>query len=409
MQRNPRLKLLPAQYLFPQVRLHAQRYLEHHPDAKLISLGIGDTTQPIPSCIAEAMSKRAGAMATELSYTGYGPEEGELSLRQAIAREFYGDNKATSTTSISSPISPDEIVISDGTKSDIGRLFQLFGPKTRIAVQDPAYPAYIEAACLAGIDSITLMPCTPENGFFPSLEKLPPCDLIVWCSPNNPTGAASTRSELEELVAYASAHQCIILYDAAYAAYIDDPTLPHSIYAIPGAKEVAIEMGSFSKSAGFTGIRLGWTVVPHALRLHDGSCLHADWLRLIRTLFNGASTLSQAGGIAALSQEGRCALYETISLYKEHARALSATFREQGFSVYGGEHCPYVWLHFPQCSSWGLFTALLEQRHLITTPGVGFGPSGESFIRLTAFTSKHLMPEALRRLENLHTLHLSCE
>lgn len=397
MQRNPRLASLPPQYLFPEVRRHAQNYLKSNPEAKLISLGIGDTTQPLPSCIAEAMARRASAMATEEGYTGYGPEEGELILRQAIAKEYemwLGNPTITS----------DEIVISDGAKSDIGRLLQLFGPHTSVSIQDPAYPAYIEAAYLAGIDSITLMPCTPENHFFPSLENFPRSDVIIWCSPNNPTGAASTRKQLEELVAYARENRSIILYDAAYAAFIDDPQIPRSIYDIPGAKEVAIEMGSFSKSAGFTGIRLGWTVVPHALRLHDGSCLYKDWLRLIRTLFNGASTLSQAGGIAALSAEGRLALQENIVRYKQHASHLYNTFKNQGFSVYGGIHCPYVWLHVPDCLSWELFRALLEERHLITTPGVGFGPSGESFIRLTAFTSKHLMPEALSRLEKLREL-----
>lgn len=397
MKRNPRIASLPPQYLFPEVRRHAQRYLEGNPEAKLISLGIGDTTQPLPACIAQAIANRASSMATEAGYTGYGPEEGERPLRQAISKELYG-----------SLITPDEIVISDGAKSDIGRLCQLFGPEATVALQDPAYPAYIEAARLAGITSITLMPCTPENDFFPHLEMFPRTDLIIWCSPNNPTGAAATRSQLEQLVAYAKANGSIILYDAAYAAFIDDPEIPRSIYAIPGAKEVAIEMGSFSKSAGFTGIRLGWTVVPHTLRLHDGALLHSDWLRLIRALFNGASLLSQAGGLASLSDEGRTALNETISLYKQHAHALYNTFQEQGFSVYGGVHCPYVWLHVPKSSSWGLFRELLEERHLITTPGVGFGPSGESFLRFTAFTSKHLMPEALRRLKNLRELPAFC-
>lgn len=393
MQRNPRIASLPPQYLFPEVRRHAQRYLESHPDAKLISLGIGDTTQPLPLCIAQAIAERALSMSTEAGYTGYGPEEGELPLRQVIAKELYG-----------SAILPNEIVISDGAKPDIGRLCQLFGKEANVSLQDPAYPAYIEAARLAGVTSITLMPCTPENSFFPDLEAFPRADLIIWCSPNNPTGAAATRSQLEELVAYAKANQSIILYDAAYAAFIDDPEIPRTIYAIPGAKEVAIEMGSFSKSAGFTGIRLGWTIVPHTLRLRDGSLLHADWLRLIRALFNGASTLSQAGGLAALSAEGRSALNETLALYKQHARALYETFKEQGFSVYGGVHCPYVWLHIPKSSSWQLFHQLLEERNLITTPGVGFGPSGESFLRFTAFTSKHLMPEALQRLKNLRKL-----
>lgn len=398
MKRNPRLASLPPQYLFPEIRRHAQAYLEREPHAKLISLGIGDTTHPLPACIAQAMSERACAMATESGYTGYGPEEGELALRQAIARECYGSHHGTL------PIGVDEIIVSDGTKSDIGRLFQLFGPTVSMNVQDPTYPAYVEAAYLAGITSITLMSCTPENDFFPSLDQLPRSDLIVWCSPNNPTGHATTREQLEQLVRFAKANRSIILYDAAYAAYVDDPEIPRSIYAIPGAKEVAIEMGSFSKSAGFTGIRLGWTVVPHTLQLHDGTSLRSDWLRIIRTLFNGASALSQAGGVAALKPEGQAALQEILALYKQHARALLATLHHQGFSVYGGIHCPYIWLHIPGHLSWELFSALLEERQLITTPGVGFGPSGESFLRFTAFTSKTLMPEALRRLENLHLL-----
>lgn len=397
MNRNPRLSALPPQYLFPEIRKHANHYRKHHPDAQLISLGIGDTTQPLPLCIAEAMAKRAEAMATQAGYTGYGPEEGELPLRLVIANAYAQQG-------LPSVITPEEVIVSDGTKSDIGRLFQLFGPEVSVAVQDPAYPAYIEAATVAGIDKIMLMPCTPENDFFPSLEALKHVDVIVWCSPNNPTGTASTYEQLKTLVDFAKANGSIILYDAAYAAYIDDPALPRSIYAIPGAEEVAIEMGSFSKSAGFTGIRLGWTVIPHTLTLSDGTSLHADFLRMIRTLFNGACTLSQAGGIAALSEEGRNALSTVIAQYKQHARALVSIFKEQGFAVYGGLHCPYVWLHVPQRSSWELFTALLEKRQLITTPGVGFGRAGESFLRLTAFTAKHLMPQALSRLQNLQDL-----
>lgn len=400
MNRNPRISALPAQYLFPEIRRHAQNYRERHPEAQLISLGIGDTTQPLPTCIAKAMAKRAEAMATQAGYTGYGPEEGELPLRLAIANEYARQGLPSAITS-------EEIIVSDGTKSDIGRLFQLFGPEVSVAVQDPAYPAYIEAAILAGIDKITLMPCTPENNFFPSLEALKHVDVIVWCSPNNPTGAASTYEQLKTLVDFAKANGSIILFDAAYAAYISEEmntALPRSIYAIPGAEEVAIEMGSFSKSAGFTGIRLGWTVIPHALALSDGTSLHADFLRMIRTLFNGACTLSQAGGIAALSEEGRKTLSTVIGQYKQHARALVSTFEAQGFSVYGGRHCPYVWLHVPEHSSWELFTALLEERQLITTPGVGFGPTGESFLRLTAFTARHHFPQALSRLQALHDL-----
>lgn len=385
-QRNPLFKQLKESYLFPEILKRKRLYLEKHPEASLISLGIGDTTQPLPPLVAEALSSTGFKLSTPKGYRGYGPEQGDEVLRIRICEKIYNRN-----------IHPNEIFISDGTKCDIGRLQLLFGNSVSIAVQDPTFPVYVEGSLLHGVEKIHLLPCLPETDFFPQLAHCPRSDLIYFCSPNNPTGIASTREQLKQLVAFAKANHSIILFDAAYSFYIDDPSLPKSIYEIEGAQEVAIEMNSFSKSAGFTGVRLGWTVVPKALRYTSGEQVHPDWTRLTQTIFNGASCISQQGGVAVLSENGWAACMEKIALYKENAKILREAFRSLG-KVYGGDQAPFLWVHVPEKKSWQLFQELLEKAHLVTTPGVGFGAAGEGFIRLTAFCSRE---DALKAGENL--------
>jgi LL-diaminopimelate aminotransferase len=373
VKRNPHLAKLHAGYLFPEIAKRKHAFLEKSPHAKLISLGIGDTTEPIPSCIAEAMAKTAFNLGTDEGYSGYGSEQGETSLREQIARVIYQEK-----------ISPDEIFISDGSKCDIGRLQVLFGNQAKMAVQDPSYPAYVDTSVILGqthhydgqakhYKGIVYMPCTPSNQFFPDLNRVPSVDLIYFCSPNNPTGATATKEQLTELISFAKQNRSIIIFDAAYAAYIQDETLPRSIYEVEGAKEVAIELGSFSKMVGFTGVRLGWSVVPKELRFEDGFSVHRDWSRINATFFNGASNIAQKGGLAALQPAGLQAMQTVVHFYKENARLLRKAFEQQGYEVYGGSNAPYLWIRFPGMDSWQAFEMLLEKSHLICTPGSGFG------------------------------------
>lgn len=389
MKRNPHLSLLQAQYLFPQIQQRKREFLERNGPIDLISLGIGDTTEPIPHPIVKGMIEAAQRLNHKDTYTGYGSEQGQELLRQMIAKVLYH-----------SRVSPKAIFVSDGAKCDIGRLQLLFGPSVKIALQDPAYPVYRDGSLLQGVSNITYLPCTPENDFFPDLTPAAQCDLLYFCSPNNPTGAAATRAQLEELVAFARENKQIILFDAAYAAYIQDPDIPRSIYEIAGAEEVAIETSSFSKIAGFTGVRLGWTVVPEALKYEDGYPLHSDWNRITSTIFNGASNIAQAGGIEILKPEGLAEVQKLIHFYMENAHLLRTALQEQGITTYGGIQAPYVWAHFPDAPSWETFQYFLEKLHLITTPGSGFGPAGEGFIRLTAFNSRENILQSCKIIAN---------
>lgn len=391
MKRNPHLSLLQPQYLFPQIAQRKREFLEKHPDAKLIGLGIGDTTEPIPEGIVEGMVAGAKRLADRKTYTGYGPEQGAEELREAIAQVIYGGR-----------VHAKEIFISDGAKCDIGRLQLLFGPGIKIALQDPAYPVYRDGSLLQGVKEVQYLPCNPENGFFPDLEQAKGCDLLYFCSPNNPTGAVATRQQLEELVAFAQREKLIIIFDSAYAAYIRDPELPKSIYEIEGAEEVAIETSSFSKIAGFTGVRLGWTVVPEGLKYEDGQFVHRDWSRITSTVFNGASNIAQAGGIEVLQPAGQAAVRKLIELYMNNALKLRNALGDIRVGTYGGVHAPYVWAHFPHATSWETFQYFLEKLHLVTTPGSGFGPAGEGFIRLSAFNSPENIHSACQRI----TTHL---
>ena len=299
--------------------------------------------------------------------------------------------------------------MSDGSKCDLTRLQLMFGPGKTIALQDPSYPAYVDSSVISGqtngfdpassqYGNIVYMPCNPANGFFPDLHAAEKADLIFFCSPNNPTGNAATRAQLTELVAFAKRTGAIIIYDAAYAIYIDRADCPKTIYEIEGAAEVAIETCSFSKYAGFTGVRLGWTVVPEALRYADGAPVIADWNRIMTTCFNGASNVAQAGGLACVQPAGLAAMRDLVTFYKGNAKIIYDALAALGLAVYGGTDAPYVWVHFPGQKSWDVFTRLLEEANVVTTPGSGFGPAGEGFVRISSFGHREDVEEAVKRL-----------
>lgn len=400
VKRNPHIAKLNAGYLFPEIIKRKHAFLEKNPHTRLISLGIGDTTEPLPFFIAKELSQTAQDLGTAEGYSGYGPEEGQQALRQQIARQLYQNRFTTN-----------EIFVSDGTNCDIGRLQILFGSHTTIAVQDPSYPVYVDTSVILGqtahyhapsrkYQGISYMPCLPANQFFPNLGQTAPTDLIYFCSPNNPTGAVATRAQLEELVDFAKKHHSIIIYDTAYASYIQQPDLPRSIYEIKGAKEVAIELGSFSKMAGFTGVRLAWSVVPQELTFEDGHSVNQDWNRVHSTFFNGASNISQRGGIAALQPEGQKSIQNLICFYMENASILRKVLEDLNYEVHGGTNAPYIWVRFPHLNSWQVFDMLLEKGHLVCAPGGGFGPAGEGFIRLSAFGKRSEIEEAAQRLRD---------
>lgn len=399
VKRNPHFAKLKAGYLFPEINKRKQALLLRQPHAKLISLGIGDTTEPLDPYITQQMQQYVLGLGSREGYTGYGPEQGNLNLRKKISEKLYHEW-----------FKPDEVFVSDGSKCDIGRLQVLFGANATIAVQDPTYPAYVDTGVMLGqskhYDSsnaqyhgITYMPCMPENDFFPDLTKTPRTDLIYFCSPNNPTGSAATHAQLKQLVAFAKRNQSIIIYDAAYAAYLRDPELPRSIYEIEGAREVAMELGSFSKMAGFTGLRLGWSIVPEELCFDDGTPVSKDWHRIAATFFNGASNIIQSGGLTVLDDAGLQSIKTMTDFYMENAFLIKETLEEVGFEVYGAKQAPYVWVRFPKRKSWDVFEEILEHAHVVTTPGSGFGPAGEEFLRFSAFGHRPHVLEALQRLK----------
>lgn len=390
IKRNSNLAKLKSGYLFPEIIKRKLKFLSQNPGAKLISLGVGDTTEPIPNTITNAMSEAALKLGTSSGYTGYGPEEGQEELRRQIAAKIYQND-----------FKPEEIFVSDGACCDIGRLQMLFGPHVSVAIQDPTYPAYADGSIMQGVNEIVYMPCTPDNDFFPDLEKVQRTDIIYFCSPNNPTGAAATKAQLEKLVRFAKINKSIIVFDSAYAFFVQDPQIPKSIFEIEGAKEVAIEIGSFSKIAGFTGVRLGWTVIPDELKYDDGTPVNKDWYRLVCTVFNGASNIAQQGGIAALEDEGRRETEKLTQFYLENAKIIKTVLEKQGLEVYGGSNAPYLWVRFKNRKSWDVFQDLMENFHIVTTPGSGFGPSGEGFVRFTAFGLRKNIISATKRLESL--------
>jgi LL-diaminopimelate aminotransferase len=408
VQRNLHLAKLQAGYLFPEINKRRITFLEKNPHAQLISLGIGDTTEPIPSCIAMEMSQSALALSTYEGYRGYGPEQGYQQLRTLLAEKIYAH--------CSKNVDDEEVFVSDGAKCDIGRLQILFGSQSSVAIQDPSYPVYIDTSVMMGqsgnfdhslkqYKGLSYWPCHPNNAFFPTLGECPRSDLIYFCSPNNPTGAVATHAQLADLVDFARKNRSIIIFDAAYAPFIQDPSLPRSIYEIPGAREVAIELGSFSKMVGFSGIRLAWSVVPKELLFDNGYSVHQDWNRINTTFFNGASWIAQVGGIVALQPKGQMEMKRLIRYYMQNAALLRNLFLENGYVVHGGTNAPYLWVEFPHLTSWEAFEILLEKTHIICTPGCGFGPQGEGFIRLSAFANQSHILEAVRRLRDFFNKH----
>lgn len=388
VRRNPHIAQLPQNYLFPEVTRHRRAFQERTPGAKIISLGIGDTTQPITPTIAKALSHAGHQLGTREGYSGYGPEQGSAALRKGLSEKIY-----------QGLVKPHEIFISDGAKCDLGRLQLLFGGNITVGIQDPAYPVYVDGSLMQGVSRLISLPCSPENNFFPELPKAAP-DLLYFCSPNNPTGAVATRSQLEALVAYAALHKVVIIYDAAYGAFIQDPLIPRSIYEIPGARHVAIEINSFSKIAGFTGVRLGWSVIPDELSFEDGAPIQKDWSRVTSTIFNGASNIAQAGGLHVLEEQGWQHCLQTILYYLKNAHIIRTALVEKGIEVYGGVNAPYLWARFKGKTSWKMFHYFLEKLHLVTTPGSGFGVSGEGFLRFTSFGQREDILEAARRIQS---------
>lgn len=395
---------MTAGYLFPEVARRRREYQEKNKDAKIISLSIGNTTEPLPEFIAKAMADYSMALSTAEGYSGYGDEQGNSALRAKIAEVWY---KGMATA--------DEVFISDGAKCDIARIQTLFGSKVKVAVQDPSYPVYVDGSVIIGAagkntgkgyKGVTYMPCVPENNFFPELSKIKKNSLIYFCSPNNPTGACATKEDLRKLVDFANANGCIIIYDAAYREFIRDENLPKTIFEIEGSRTCAIEINSFSKPAGFTGVRLGWSIVPNELKFADGTSVNKDWNRVMTTLFNGASNVAQAGGLACLEPEGIKAMKDVIDYYLVNAKKIEETlkgenFRKIGVEIYSTGNSPYVWAKFPGKKSWDIFDTILDKCHIVTTPGSGFGPSGESFIRFSSFGHQNDVNEACERLSRL--------
>jgi len=400
--RNPNFAKLAGGYLFPEIGRRRTAYLAENPDMadRIISLGIGDTTQPIPEHILGGLVESAAKLGTKEGYSGYGSEQGMGPLRAKIADKLYNGI-----------IKESEVFVSDGAKCDIMRVQQVFGPGVKTAVQDPSYPVYVDTSVMMGqtgdintdtsqYDNIVYMPCNAENDFFPDVENMEKADIVYFCSPNNPTGAAATKEQLERLVAVCKKNGSILVFDAAYAPFIRTEGVPKSIFEIDGAREVAIECNSFSKYAGFTGVRLGWTVVPDELAFSDGTLVRDDFNRVMSTAFNGASNIVQGGGLACLDDEGLEEINTLIDYYLENANLLKEAMESIGYDVYGGSDAPYVFVKLPEGkSSWDTFSEILEQTQVVTIPGAGFGPGGEGYLRLSAFAPRDTVIEACERLK----------
>ncbi len=393
---NENYKKLSGAYLFSEIARKVKAYKAEAPEAEIISLGIGDVTQPLCPAVVKALHKAADEMACSATFRGYGPERGYDFLREAIvANDFQAR---------SIEMDADEIFVSDGAKSDTGNFQELLSANVRIAVTDPVYPVYVDSNVMAGRE-IVYLPCTAENGFAPELPA-EHVDVIYLCYPNNPTGTTLNREQLKKWVDYALRENALIFYDAAYEAYIQSSDVPHSIYEIPGAKECAVEFHSYSKTAGFTGIRCGYTVVPKSVKCEkSGSSetisLNAMWNRRQSTKFNGTSYLSQRAAEAIYTPEGKVQIQTTISYYMENARLMREALAGMGFTIYGGVDAPYLWVRVPEgTTSWGFFDEMLHKANVVCTPGVGFGPAGEGYVRLTAFGTREATMEALHRIKN---------
>ncbi|MEM7673494.1 MAG: LL-diaminopimelate aminotransferase [Verrucomicrobiota bacterium] len=400
---------LAASYLFPEIGRRVREFTTAHPEAasNIIKCGIGDVTESLPGAAVQAVHKAIDEMADRSSFRGYGPEQGYDFLRSAIAAHDYRANGIE--------IADDEVFVSDGSKCDSANILDIFGADNKVAITDPVYPVYVDTNVMVGrtgpanadgsYPGIYYLPCTKENSFVPEIPK-EPVDLIYLCYPNNPTGAVATREQLTEWVTYANQHNAIIFYDAAYGAFIQDPSIPKSIYEIPGAKSCAVELRSFSKNGGFTGLRCAYTIVPKELKgtTQSGETidLHRLWLRRTTTKFNSVSYPIQRAAEALYSETGKAQIAALIEHYMGNAKLLSEAARAAGLTVYGGEHAPYVWIANPEgVSSWEMFDRMLKEANVVVTPGSGFGSKGEGYFRLSAFNSRENAEEVARRLQSM--------
>ncbi len=402
-QINENYQKLPGSYLFSTIAKKVTAFTEANPGKDIIRLGIGDVTQPLAPAVIEAMHKAVDEMGKAETFHGYAPDLGYDFLRNAIVENDYKSRDCD--------ISADEIFVSDGAKSDSANIQEIFGPKNRIAVCDPVYPVYVDSNVMSGRtgvydaqsetwSDVIYMPCTMENGFVPEFPKETP-DMIYLCLPNNPTGTTITKAQLQEWVDYANKSGAVIIYDGAYEAYISESDVAHSIYECEGARTCAIELKSFSKNAGFTGVRLGYAVVPKDLKCGDVS-LHGMWARRHGTKFNGAPYIVQRAGEATYSPQGKAQLKEQVAYYMKNASMIKSGLQEAGYTVFGGVNAPYIWLKTPdKMTSWEFFDYLLHNANVVGTPGSGFGPSGEGYFRLTAFGSYENTLGALERIRKL--------
>lgn len=401
---NANYSKLPGSYLFSDIAKRSNAYLEAHPEAKLIKMGIGDVTLPLAPAVTQAMHNAVDDLSHAETFHGYGPEQGYDFLREAIVANDFAARGIE--------IELDEVFVSDGAKSDCGNIGDILSLENRIAVCDPVYPVYVDTNAMTGRagyydeaaqawTDIIYMPTTAENAFCPALPEAE-ADVIYLCSPNNPTGTVLTKDQLKVWVDYANEHNSIIMFDAAYERFITEDAIPHSIYEIEGAKTCAIEFRSFSKTAGFTGARCGYTVVPKDL-VRDGVSLNSLWNRRQTTKFNGASYVIQKGAAAIFTPEGAAQVDENIAYYLQNAKVIKESLESCGFEVFGGVNSPYIWCKTPDnMGSWEFFTKLLEEANIITTPGAGFGPAGEGYIRFTAFGNADATLEAMERVKALY-------
>ncbi len=398
---------LKAGYLFPEIQRRVNQFMLANPDKKIIKMGIGDVTKPLSETIIAAFRQGVEEMADKSTFKGYGPEQGYPFLREAIAINDYQNNGVDVTT--------DEIFISDGSKCDTGNIQDIFGNDNKIAVCDPVYPVYVDTTVMSGktgeqeengyYKNIIYMPCLSENNFLPQLPSQK-ADLIFLCFPNNPTGTVASKKELKKWVDYALENKSIILYDAAYEAFITEKDIPHSIYEIEGAKKVAIEFRSFSKTAGFTGTRCAFTVIPKDLMAYDSEgnehSVWKLWNRRHSTKFNGVSYPVQKAAAAVYSENGQKEVKATIQFYLENARIMRKELEEAGYQVFGGVNAPYIWVKTPNgISSWEFFDKMLNEANIVGTPGVGFGASGEGYFRFSAFAERENVLEAMKRIKNI--------
>ena len=402
-QVNDNFQKLPGSYLFSNIAKKVAAYQQANPDKELIRLGIGDVTQPLAPAIIEALHKAVDEMGNAETFHGYAPDLGYEFLRNTIAKNDYADRGCD--------IAPDEIFVSDGAKCDSANIQELFAADTKIAVCDPVYPVYVDTNVMAGRagtydpksetwSDVIYMPCLAENNFAPELPKEVP-DIIYLCFPNNPTGSTITKAQLQEWVDYANKNGAVIIYDAAYEAYISEDDVPHTIYECEGARTCAIELRSFSKNAGFTGVRLGATVIPKEIKSGD-VMLHSLWARRHGTKYNGAPYIIQRAGEAVYSEAGKAQLKEQVAYYMKNASYIYHGLKDAGYTVSGGVNAPYIWLKAPNgMTSWEFFDYLLETANVVGTPGSGFGPSGETYFRLTAFGSYENTVEAINRIKAL--------